>query len=730
MKFEKVLVVLLALFVVSGKLIASEEKKEAKSPEQKKPEESKKYTTTFEFKEQFTGVSGDDDKFRELVQIKDGFLGGISRFSMEKDLDNDMKLSINGRALDDSDVALNLKVTKENLGSVMFKTDTFRRYHDSTVIWYPYAPYKYELNSDDYNSDYGLFYDRSLFGFETSLELPDLPKFVFGFEKGGKKGNGTYAVGGEVLDAPANNWHAMIQPLFYEVNYDSYKYYFGISKTVGGFDVNLRQTWENFEGNRQHFETGIKSTGATFYKREFVALYDNNIATTSLDVTRKMTDDIRLYFNFAYTTAENRNSYDINANNGTSGTIAFGEHNLTYNDNEHSGDSSNYVFEVRPTWFINEQLSAYFRLKYKNGKSDSNSTRKEEGRDDTASDNNPATSEEVWVFNSDSKERTLRESIGITSTHLPKTRVNLDVDLEQSEVDYDQLAEVTVNASAAGESSTGKGNWQWDATNKKDKIYTTIGVRSNIIDQVTGNLKYRRLMNKSDLSEDIDTATLKTGDQEYTAPAGYEYLYFPGFIEKFTRPTDDFRLSLNVKACNYAVVRPQYGYLKTKFKVEGQQDDIGKIADYTSNSFGLGLDLTLVEQVFLSLNYTNTDNETDTLADGATNSAGKNPYTGAKSTTTYSGAIEDFDGSYQVVDIYTSYALRESILLRLNGNYATGEGNFDTTFWSLGAGVDHKISDTWTLSSSLTRYVYDEDDNANINNFIANTILVGLVGRF
>src|ERR1019366_3683003 len=67
----------------------------------------------------FTKVSGNTQKFREDVGIRDGWTGGIEDMTLHEDISKDITLDGEGRfILDDHDYKLQLQLTKKDVGFV------------------------------------------------------------------------------------------------------------------------------------------------------------------------------------------------------------------------------------------------------------------------------------------------------------------------------------------------------------------------------------------------------------------------------------------------------------------------------------------------------------------------------------------------------------------------------------------------------------------------------------
>lgn len=129
------------------------------------------------------GVSGDEQKFRELEGVKAGWAGGLEHFSMEDKLGADRKFTAEGRVLfDEHDAQLRLALTQRDVGFVRAGLEQWRRYYGDTGGFSPRLPdAPYHLNRD-FHLDLG----RAWIDF--GLTRPGWPQMVFGYEYQFKEG--------------------------------------------------------------------------------------------------------------------------------------------------------------------------------------------------------------------------------------------------------------------------------------------------------------------------------------------------------------------------------------------------------------------------------------------------------------------------------------------------------------------------------------------------------------
>ncbi len=123
------------------------------------------------------GVHGDQQKFRELVNLREGFGGGVEQFSIEQQKAPDQKVSAEGHFLfPEEDFRLKLAWSKTDFGFVHAGYESWRRYYDDSGGFYPAFP------RPQFDLDRDLHLDNGRAWIEFGLVLPDWPKIVLGYE--------------------------------------------------------------------------------------------------------------------------------------------------------------------------------------------------------------------------------------------------------------------------------------------------------------------------------------------------------------------------------------------------------------------------------------------------------------------------------------------------------------------------------------------------------------------
>ncbi len=141
----------------------------------------------------WTGVSGDNQKFRELEGVQEGWSGGAEHFSYNEQLAPDKTLTIEGHALvPQHDFKVTVALDKKDYGFVHSGFEEWRRYYSDTGGYYPgFNPPSFTLDQDTH-------LDIGHAWIDFGLTLPDSPELVLGYEYQFKQGAKSTLVWGPV----------------------------------------------------------------------------------------------------------------------------------------------------------------------------------------------------------------------------------------------------------------------------------------------------------------------------------------------------------------------------------------------------------------------------------------------------------------------------------------------------------------------------------------------------
>lgn len=672
----------------------------------------------------WVGVNGDSARFREQHQQDTPFNGGLERFWWGDSAGKGLTFELEGRALHADDYGVNLLLTKKDVGSLTFKADTYRHYYDGTVADSAYTP----LIGDDVAGR--LFTRRTVYSIEGVLALPNLPQLTLGYERSERTGNQNLPWGGWVRQTPpGNNWILWNNPLFRELDYQSDRLYVGLTHTIAGFNVRLRQEWEQFNGTQYHQEPGYYTDGTYVFNRIYNSMLDHTLWTTRLDATKPLRDDqLLLHFGYVFQHTDNDNNYDSDAFT-PAGAVYSDEHSINFNSNTHEGSLGRHLGTADLTYHPNNDMTLFGGLKYIYGDADNTAVRNEEnsGNKTGGSDGNPLTSEEIWNFQTDTIEQSLSESFRATFAQIPKTRVTLTADFEQSNIDYDWNAMIWT-AGLAGESLTGQGDWRWDADTDYSKFKYGLNLRSSPSRYLSVNAHYRYKLVSADVNERVDAATKKPGDPEYE-PTATTNMYYPGRLEGWDKATHVTGLTLDLKPVRYFTVRPIVEWETSNYEFNDELYGNHDTAHFDRFGYGTSLDFQIAAPVTFTFSYMMQDITTETEAKDHSSSIGTDPYTGLPNAGYYGALIDSFDGSYETFTGVLTYS-RERLTASANAGLTRGAGTWDTQYFWTSFQAAYQINKNLSARAGYTYYDYEEDNNGSVNDYTANGVFVGLRYQF
>lgn len=661
-------------------------------------------------------VDGDERHFLRNFQYRSPASGGIEEFSVAKDL-NDSKLYVDGRLLSERDFGLNLDFWKTNKVYFTAKADTFRYYYDSSNLYYAEIPggvKKNVLNVFEIDND--VHADRGVYGFEGGMTFSDKNKVYLGYERKERDGRTDYYTGGWIRQFPANDWIVWEYPVLQEVDQSSDRFFSGIDTEVMGYKLATRVEYESFSGQTDHVEPGYLQNGVLVFRRFYRSNPDYNSWNFTGKTDRYFLGE-KLLFNldYRYQRVTTTSDFDVDSFE-PDGKRHRTEHSLNFLETSHTGRKGVHLVNLIVSAFPVQDYRLWTGLRYKNGRASGDSMRGEEGAEEGVADNNPNTVDERWFFKSVDREQSLTELLGVEITSIPKTTLAFSADFEQKKTKYDWDANI-VEVFAG----TDDGDWHWRA-DIKDIISTyRASLRSKPLDWLAVSTKYRYKEDDSDLNNIIRNIEAKPGDPDFDATVPTNYFY-PGRIGDWKRPSHKAEVSFVTAVNSRLSLRPYYEFYTEKFEVSGEPV-IKEISDYTSNTFGLGMDLQPKDNLTVFFDISDKLAWTHTRSADFTNTLNK------PNATWFGGMTDDFNSSSLSTSGGLSYRLNK-YTLNFNSGLVKGRGLFDTELISTGAGVDYNFDKDTALKTNYTFYSYDEEDNGSINDYDAHTLYLSLNKKF
>ena len=123
------------------------------------------------------GVKGDQGKFREIENTKEGAGGGLEHFAITEQMNPDEKVSAEGHFLvPEQDFQLKLALEKTDVGFMRGGFETWRKYYDDIGGFAP------SLTTNSFRLRKDLHLDIGRAWYDVGLTLPDWPVIVLGYE--------------------------------------------------------------------------------------------------------------------------------------------------------------------------------------------------------------------------------------------------------------------------------------------------------------------------------------------------------------------------------------------------------------------------------------------------------------------------------------------------------------------------------------------------------------------
>jgi hypothetical protein len=140
----------------------------------------------FSFEPEFRWITvhGDAANFRELEGMKDGYSGGVKRFSLEDQVNPTDKLTLEGSYLSGGqDLQAKLGLKRNDVGFIDAGVEQWRKYYDN------FGGFDPALSPPGAGSAGSLELDEGRAWVNLGLTVPDRPKILLGFEDHYRVGN-------------------------------------------------------------------------------------------------------------------------------------------------------------------------------------------------------------------------------------------------------------------------------------------------------------------------------------------------------------------------------------------------------------------------------------------------------------------------------------------------------------------------------------------------------------
>jgi len=193
----------------------------------------------------YVTVNGDEEKFREDWWVHEDWAAGLEEFALERVYDDDVVLSLEGRAiLPEEDYRLLFHLTKPDVGFVHAGYTEYRKYFDSTGGFFEgFSTQSFELANDTHLDIGNLF-------IKVGLTVPDRPKISFGYEHQFKDGNKSLLEWGSVTGGGITR---NIFPAFKEIDEEADIFKAEVEHEIGKVQVGDQVRYEHYRTATKRF---------------------------------------------------------------------------------------------------------------------------------------------------------------------------------------------------------------------------------------------------------------------------------------------------------------------------------------------------------------------------------------------------------------------------------------------------------------------------------------------
>jgi hypothetical protein len=625
----------------------------------------------------YAKVSGNAQKFREDVGIRNGWSGGIEDATLHEDLGKDTTLDGEGRfILDDHDYKLRLQLTKKDVGFVRGGFTEYREYYDNEGgFFHPFTPSSFQLNNDLGVNEGSMFV-------EAGLTLPNLPKVTLGYEHQFRNGEESLLEWGGVTQGTDTR---KIYPSFKGVHE-----FTDILKLGAEYDISKVHLRDDFR--YEHFSM------------------DDNRADTSVNLNTSSSQTVTVHENNDHDAFYNTFLMDSHVNDKVYWSVGYLYSSLHGNGNMQVAtpppvgpfgnnwttsdiDLDLYSHVVN----FNIMLGPFKGLVVYSGLQ-AEKTETHGFTDALLTQGAGAATTNLIHTANDTKN--ISESMGMRYTKIPYTTLYAEGRWEEEQVDLNE-AEAQNGASSLALGS--------DATSFRQDYRA--GFNTSPLPRVSLSGRYRYYLDHGNYDYDNDTVT------------GY-----PGFITAQSFTTDEAMGKLTLRPCSR--FSTSFTYQRVTTDIRTSTEAVPLIApggtlqsgDYDANIYSVSATVTPMSRWYLTGYFSLQDTRTAAFAN-------------------HDPAVTKYRGNVYTVMGTSGYAIDDKTDFTLEYSYSRSDNFTDNSSAGLPlglnferhavqAGISRKIHKNVTAHLRYGFYSYDESSTGGINNYIAHLASASCTVRF
>lgn len=189
-------------------------------------------------------VNGDTAQFQQRHRVNEGFFGGIEDLHWEPNINKDVTLKLDGRAIAGAeDYLASIELSYRNVGYIKAGYRKFRTWYDGNGGFFPPNDLFFELYDNE------LAIDRGTIWFELGLRLPKWPEITFRYERQWRDGQKDSTIWGDttLTALPGPNNARNIVPTFLDLDETRHIFALDLKHAFGKTDVGLGVRYETQE---------------------------------------------------------------------------------------------------------------------------------------------------------------------------------------------------------------------------------------------------------------------------------------------------------------------------------------------------------------------------------------------------------------------------------------------------------------------------------------------------
>ena len=625
----------------------------------------------------YAKVSGNKQKFREDVGIKEGWNGGVEEGTLHYDINKDTTLDGEARfIIDEHDYKFQLQLKKQDVGFVRAGYTEYREYYDNQGGFYgSFTPPSLRLDRD-------LWVDNSDIFFEAGLTVPHLPKVTVGYERQTRDGDESLLEWGGVTQGATTR---KIYPSF-----DDIKEHTDIVKLNAEYEISKVRLSDEFL--YEHFSS------------------DDTRNDASLNLNTSSSQAVTVHEDYHHDDFNNIFHMDCQVNEKVYWSLGYLHTSLTGNGDTQVStaptlgplDSNWAANPIRVNLYsdvvnLNGMLGPFKGLVFYGGLQGEKT--ETHGFTDALLTQGTALATTNLIHSSEDTE-SLSETIGARYTKIPYTTLYAEAQWNEEQVVLDQ-AETQDDASSLALDSN-------ETALRQDY---RVGFNTAPFPRMMLAGRYRHYIDHDDYDYDTDTVV------------GY-----PGFITAQDFTTDEVMGKLTLRPCSRFNVAFTYQLVSTDIRTSTEAVPLVAPAgtlqsgDYDATIYSVSATATPMSRWYLTGAFSLQDTRTTSFAnhDPSVLAYRGNVYT-AMATTGY--ALDN------KTDLTISYSYSRSD--NFDNNSAAGLPlGLDFQRHALQAGVNRKIKKNVMAHLRYGFYSYDESSTGGFNNYIAHLASASCTVRF